>query len=170
MGILKDEKLDVTNLYIALKDYEKVSNRIYLSGALRGKISAKSNQPYYVQQGLGWGDYVRGYEYYVVDGQRYGTAKLGLRYEFVKPHVQTMPVPLKKFNTFHYAFYAGLYGDAGYVEDGLHASQNPLANTLLYGYGIGIDYVTYYDMVLRVEYSINKIFEHGLFLHFEAGI
>ena len=170
LGILNSEKLDVMNFYLTLRKYEKLSNRFYLAGGLKIKYSANTDQPYFVQKGLGWRDFVRGYEYYVIDGQRYGTAKLGLRYEIVKPHVQKIPIPLSKFNTFHYALYFGIYGDLGYVDDHLYAGQNSLANTMLYGYGAGIDYVTYYDVVFRIEYSMNKMLEHGLFIHFNSGI
>ena len=33
-----------------------------------------------------------------------------------------------------------------------------------------VDYVTYYDVVIRFEYSINRKLERGLFIHFNAGI
>ena len=81
-----------------------------------------------------------------------------------------MPLPFNKFNTFHYALYAGIFGDAGYVDDNRYAQKNPLANSFLYGYGAGIDYVTYYDIVFRFEYSFNKMLEHGFFVSFNAGI
>ncbi|MEK6616186.1 MAG: POTRA domain-containing protein [Bacteroidota bacterium] len=171
VGILKDEKVDVTNLYLTLRDYEKLSNRFYLAGGLKIKFSPNKNQPYYVQRGLGWRDYVRGYEYYVIDGQRYVTTKLGLKYEIIKPHVQSIKVPsLNKFSTFHYALYANIFGDAGYADDHQYSLTNPLSNSFIYGYGVGIDYVTYYDVVIRLEYSFNKMMEHGFFVHFDAGI
>lgn len=171
VGILEEEKLDVTNLYLTARGHQKLSNRFYLSGGLKIKFSPDKNQPYYVQKGLGWRDYLRGYEYYVIDGQSYGTAKLGLKYEILKPRVQSINIPsLNKFNTFHYAFYAGIFGDAGYVDDHQYSLANPLSNSLMVGYGAGIDYVTYYDIVIRFEYSFNKMLEHGFFVHFNAGI
>jgi hypothetical protein len=107
----------------------------------------------------------------VIDAQSYGVSKLGLRYEIIKPRIQKIPhMPFKKFNTFHYALYAGIFGDAGYADDHLYSGVSPLANSFLYGYGVGIDYVTYYDVVLRFEYSINKMWEHGFFVNFNVGI
>ncbi|MBI4930679.1 MAG: hypothetical protein HY841_07950 [Bacteroidetes bacterium] len=170
LGLLPDEKLDITNFYFTFRNYQKLSNRFYFSGGIHTKLSANINQPYYVQRGLGWKDYVRGYEYYVIDGQRYGTAKLGLKYEIIKPHVKSIPLPLNKFNTFHYALYASIYGDAGYVDDHQYSGANPLANSFLYGYGFGLDYVTYYDIIIRLECSVNKMKEIGFFAHFNAGI
>lgn len=170
IGVLNKEKVDITNFFLTAKGYVQVANRIYCSSGLKTKISSTVNHPYYVQKGLGWRDYIRGYEYYVIDGGRYALAKAGLKYEIIKPHIKNVPLPLNKFNTFHYALYFGLYGDMGYVEDRLYAGANPLANSLLAGYGVGVDYVTYYDIVLRLECSMNKMNELGFFIHFNAGI
>lgn len=171
IGILKNEKLDVINFYTSYKKFSKLSNRFYFAGSMRIKFSPTTTyEPYYVNRGLGWGDYVRSYEYYVIDGQRYGLAKMGLKYEIIKPHIKSVPVPMQKFNTFHYALYGGIFADGGYADDRQYSLVNPLANTFLYGAGVGIDYVTYYDIVIRFEYSINRKLEHGFFLHFNAGI
>jgi outer membrane protein assembly factor BamA len=174
LGLLKDENIDVTNFYLTLKDFQKVSNRFFAAGSFRIKFSPNTYQPYYVQRALGWNnDYVRGYEYYAIDGQRFGLAKIGLKYEIIKPHVKSVPVPLEKFSTFHYALYGGIFADAGYVDDNMYSVlpfHNPLANNFLYGAGVGIDYVTYYDVVIRFEYSINRMLETGFFVHFNVGI
>jgi len=50
------------------------------------------------------------------------------------------------------------------------AMNNQLENSLLIGYGLGIDFVTYYDLVFRLEYSMNRMNEHGFFIHFMAPI
>jgi len=171
LGLLTSEKTNALNLLISAKEYIRISNRLYQSGGLRVKYSPTKNQPYYIQRGLGWGEYVRGYEYYVIDGQSYGVAKLGLKYEIIKPKIKKVPfIPFEKFNTFHFSLYAGIFGDVGYVQDYQYSLVNPLANSLLYGYGAGLEYVTYYDIVIRCEYSFNKRLEHGFFVSFSAGI
>ena len=53
-------------------------------------------------------------------------------------------------------------------NDPNYLALNDLANTSLYGAGLGLNVVTYYDKMLRIEYSINKEFEGGFYLHFEA--
>ena len=171
-GILPEEKIDVSNLLLTFKNFEKLSKRFYFSDGVKVKLSPnKKDEPYYVQGGLGWSNYVRGYEYYVIDGQSWALGKINLKYELVKPHVYSVNVPgFSKFNTFHYAFYANIFADGGYVKDYLYYKANPLANQFLFGYGAGIDYVTYYDLVIRFEYSFNRMGENGFFLHFDAGI
>ena len=172
LRILADEQVDLWNLTASARKYLKLSERFFLAGSLRGKISSRTDQPYYTQRGLGYSDYVRGYVYYVVDGQKYALAKFGAKYMIIKPHVKKLDmIRSDKFNTFHYALYTEIFADGGYDDDCLYGeSVNPLANEYLYGYGIGINYVTYYDAVLRIEYSFNKAGEHGLFIHLGAPI
>jgi hypothetical protein len=45
-----------------------------------------------------------------------------------------------------------------------------LDNKFIFGTGIGIDFVTYYDKVLRLEYGVNDMGETGFFIHFVAPI
>ena len=176
LGILADEKLDVMYVEASFKKYwgpAKKEGRCYFVTGVKGKWSSLGYQPYYVQRGLGYGDYVRGYEYYVIDGQRYGMAKMEFRYELVKPRIQKVnALGFEKFNTFHYAFYLSGFSDFGYAHNRYTASnqKNPLENKFLMGNGIGLDFVSYYDVVLRLEYSINRLQEHGFFVHFTSPI
>jgi len=48
--------------------------------------------------------------------------------------------------------------------------ENPLNGKFLAGAGLGVDFVTYYDKVFRVEYTLNAEGESGFFLHFMAAI
>ena len=50
--------------------------------------------------------------------------------------------------------------------DSQNNENNDLTNQLLFGRGISLDYVTYYDKMLRIEYGINRLGEKGIFLHF----
>jgi hypothetical protein len=38
----------------------------------------------------------------------------------------------------------------------------------LWGKGVALDYVTYYDKLLRIEYAINQLGEKAVFLHFSS--
>jgi hypothetical protein len=79
-------------------------------------------------------------------------------------------VPSPKFNAIPFSLYAGIFIDAGYVNDQEFYAGNPLVNSWQYGYGAGLDCFTYYDLVFRLEYSFNKLGESGFFLHFTAPI
>ena len=76
----------------------------------------------------------------------------------------------EKFGKLFYALYANLFFDAGYAHDTQSYSTNPLGNQLLWSTGLGVDFVTFYDIVIRLEYSINKQKETGLYVGLVAPI
>ena len=145
----------------------KLNSRLFLGSSFKGKLSSVGFQPYFVQEGLGFDDYVRGYEYYVVDGQNLWLSKTALRYAVIEKTNFNIPyVKMQQFNKAHYSLYLGVFSDLGYVIDTQTNLQNKLSNSLLWGNGISLDYVTYYDKLLRIEFSINHLGEKGVFLHF----
>ncbi len=158
------------------KKFWQLNSRFYAAASLRGKLSDHNFQPYYNSRALGFGrDFVRGYEYYVADGQHFVLLKSNLKFALLpKKEMHAGFIPFEKFATIPFSFYLNIFGDAGYVEDtqfsNVAFNTNRLPNKWLYGYGIGIDFVSYYDIVIRLDYSFNKFGESGLFLHFAAPI
>jgi len=171
LSILPDEDLDITFVAMSVRKWMQISKRIYAGGMIRGRWLPGPAPPFYHQRALGFSTYIRGFEYYVIDGQSYVLAKTSVRYQILKPHIfQFNWFPVKKFNTLHLAIYAGLFGDAGYVEDraSVTSDRNTLGNSWLASYGLGVDVVSYYDLVFRFEYTFNSLGEGGFFLHFGA--
>ena len=41
---------------------------------------------------------------------------------------------------------------------------------MLWGKGIGLDAVFFYDKVFKIEYSFNHLWESGIFFHFNMNI
>ena len=143
--------------------------RVYIGSSFKAKYSTEGNQPYFIQKALGYIDYVRGYEYYVVDGQSYWLSKTAVKYALIEKTTFDIPyVKMKQFNKSHYSLYLGIFSDIGYVIDNQNQEQNSINNSILWGKGIALDYVTYYDKLLRIEYSINALGEKGVFLHFSS--
>lgn len=165
---------DISIVYLAsrFKWYVPVGGRWYWGSSMSTKLSGTDGQPYINTRGLGYGrEAIRGYEYYVIDGQRYFLSRNNLKFELLpKKVVHAGFIPSGKFNTIPFAFYFNLFFDAGFVRDALYAEGNPLTNTWQFGYGAGLDLFTYYDLVFRLEYSFNKLGESGIFLHFTAPI
>ena len=73
---------------------------------------------------------------------------------------------MKQFKTSHYSLYLGIFSDTGYIINKQSSEKNNLSNSLLWGNGISLDYVTYYDKLVRIEFSANHLGEKGVFLHF----
>ncbi len=171
LRLLPTEKVDNISVSASIKNYYKLFNRTYFSSSLKGRLLKNNSPIYYFQRALGWNDFVRGYEYYVIDGQNYGIAKANLKFQIIKPHIQNIPIKrLEKFNKVPYSLYFNAYIDAGYVKDNYFGDNNPLSNSKLIGTGIGLDFVSFYDYVLRIEVSRNLLRQKGLFLHFVAPI
>jgi outer membrane protein assembly factor BamA len=169
---LFNDDIDLTVFAARLKKYWPLTKKFYFGSGLSAKYIAGDEVPYYLSRGLGYGkEFIRGYEYYVMDGQDYVLLKNTLKFELLpKKEIHAKFIPLKKFATIPFAFYLNLYGDIGYVKDKTSNEYNPLTNSWQAGYGAGIDLVTYYDMVFRFEYSWNKLGESGFFLHFTTHI
>jgi len=145
----------------------KLKNRLFFGSSFKGKWSSNGYQPYFSQEGFGFDDYVRGYEYYVIDGQDFWLTKMILKYAFIEKTNFEMPyVKMTQFNRSHFSLYLSVFSDFGYVTDTQTYQNNNLANTLLWGNGFSLDYVTYYDKLIRIEFSINHLGEKGVFLHF----
>ncbi|MBE0661828.1 MAG: hypothetical protein IH597_05105 [Bacteroidales bacterium] len=173
LGILQNSKLNVLNVSSSYKRYLPLHERWYLLTGATAKLSFSSEQPYFMSRSLGYMyDFVRGYEYYVVDGTHAGLLKTNLKYQILKPVVIQLPfIRSEKFSKLHLSLFLGIHSDIGFVyEPGNDNSANQLPNRLLWGNGVGFDVVTYYDRVMRMEYSVNHFGEYGFFVHFLAPI
>ena len=167
LGILKDlDQVEVRGNY---GKYIDLGKQFYFSTSLTGKITAPKKQPYNNFQGLGYGrDFIRGYELYVIEGQHYFINKLTLKRRLISGATSIERLlPLEQFKTIPFAFYIKVYFDSGIVDNNVDYPENSLlTNTYIFGGGIGLDIVTFYDTVIRLEYSINKQQESGFFFHF----
>lgn len=165
-----NKSTDFVSFKSTFRKYFKINEKLYFASGLTGMINSKL--PYYIQNGLGYvRDYVRGYEYYVINGQGFTLIKNNLKYAIVSQKIAKIKaIKTEKFNTIPFAFYLNLYADAAYVYKPNEDKYNSLVNKPLIGFGLGLDFVTYYDKVLRLEYSINKSGEKGVFIHFMTSI
>lgn len=168
-----DSKVDQVWNKVEYKHYWKLFNRTYFATLLQGRFYYSDFQPYYFRDGLNYHDKstIRSYELYVIDAQQMGIGKFQLRYQLIAPRAYEVGfIPVNKFKKIHYSLYFGIFTDLGYARDAQEYPLNVLANEFQQGYGVSLDLATYYDLVFRAEYSLNKFGEHGLFLHFVAPI
>jgi len=78
-------------------------------------------------------------------------------------------MPLKTFKTLPLKLYLSFNNDTGFSNDPYYRVGNPLANKLLYGYGLGLDVVAWYNKTARFEFSWNDIGQRGFFLRIDSG-
>jgi hypothetical protein len=55
--------------------------------------------------------------------------------------------------------------DLGYVQSSAQRFKSELNDKMLPGGGIGLEIVAFYDKMIQLEYSINRLGEKDLFLH-----
>ena len=141
----------------------------YFSAQGAATVKLPFDQPYFNRQMMGYNDmFMRGLEYYVVDGVAGGLTKITLRKEIWRPTLRT-GLKSRSYGKIPFRFYLKAYGDLGYVYSKTVMSANPLNNRLLYTGGAGIDMLSIYDLTLFLEYSFNQLGEKGLFLQARLG-
>lgn len=162
------------NLYgkITFDWYQPIKGRWYWASNITTKISSDSDVRYFLNQGLGYkNDYVRTYELYVIDATNFALMKNNLKFAILNPTTKYIPfIKNDRFGKIHFALYANIFFDCAYSWNTPEKNDSPLDNKFIFGTGIGLDFVTYYDKVIRFEYGVNDMGDTGLFIHLVAPI
>ncbi|MCP3928492.1 MAG: BamA/TamA family outer membrane protein [Bacteroidetes bacterium] len=156
----------------AYAHYFPLLKKMNLEMKTKGQLGLiRKRQPFYQYQALGYeGDYLRGYEYYVIDGLDFAYLKTSLRYELFSREIDWKGyMPLDAFKIMPFKVFLSLNSDIGYVNSPYYAESNFFTNRFLWGGGVGINFVLYNDKVFLLEYSRNHLGEKGVFLHFELN-
>ncbi len=172
LGLLSDENMDVTSLFASFRHYTRLAQKWYAAWSIFGKWSEGTTLSYFDREGLGFNrSLVRGYENYIIDGHKFFIFKSNIKYNLMPERDGTISfIPYKQFSRIHYALYMNIFADVGIIDDRHYPGENNLANRLLAGTGVGLDFHTYYDIVFRSELTINRHGEVGVFFHLSAPI
>lgn len=152
--------------------YQPIKGRWYWASNVTAKLSPYDDTEYFLNQGLGYkNDYVRTYELYVVDAMNFALMKNNLKFAILNPVTKYIPfIKNERFGKIHMALYANVFFDCAYSWNVPENVSSALDNKFIFGTGVGIDFVTYYDKVIRFEYGVNDMGETGLFIHLVAPI
>jgi len=150
-----------------------LSNCIKWDEMFKLENSAGENHPYHYQLNLtnSKKDFIRGFDLYTLKGDQMYYTRNNLKYALVKPKRKKVKKGQEKnkFKSLQYAFYLNTFADAGYVTNKF-TEDNPYNNKMLFSWGLGLDFVTYYDMVFRFEYAFTSIGTSGFFIAFGMPI
>lgn len=142
--------------------YFSHAHQWYSSFRFAGEIKLPFNQPYFNQEAFGYKEnYLRGQEYFVVDGVASVLGKFDIKKKIVHFNIPTF-LNSKTYNKIPFTIYAKTFADMGYVYNQANSRLN---NRFLYSGGFGLDIVTLYDIKFKIEYSLNQLGQKGLFLH-----
>jgi len=170
LGVFND--VDMFGATFAVAKYKKLGRGFFVDGLLRGRYLVHQQQPYSISQGLGYGNnLLRGYEFYVLDGQHYFLNRNTLKFRFVNTQKELGFIPIPQFRTMPLAMYLTAFFDTGYVSDRFFTeTSNRFTNRFIYGAGIGLDIVTFYNMIIRCNYAINSDLERAFYFNFSADL
>lgn len=131
-----------------------------------------TNQNYMDNKLFGYGNLqMNGFEYYVVDGNAGSIAKAEIHHllgTYTLPRKYGIAV-LDKVNSklpvIYYHFWLRAFTNLGYVYSEKPSNASKLSNTLLRSFGVGLDVISIYDLVIKIDYSVNQLGDKGLYLH-----
>lgn len=151
-----------SSLNLHYDHFLQLSKKWYAGFIVRSRVSIPQKQPYIFRQNLGYDfDYVRGYEYFVIDGSCFGLVRANLKRELLNLRIN---LPIRFFQVIPIRVYGKIYGDAGAAYNKYPVNDH-LYNKMLYSGGIGLDIVTLYDIKVRIEYTLNHLNQKALYLH-----
>lgn len=157
--------LSVSGVYTKYFTHKK---QWYSVAQVYSKLILPFTQPYINRRSIGYSDfYLRGLEYYVIDGVAASVAKYTLKKKLFAFNIN-VPFNIKAVPKIPFAFYAKTYADLGYSYTKKEFDTR-LNNRFLYTGGFGIDLLSLYDANIYLEYSFNQLGENGIFLHAKVG-
>lgn len=143
--------------------YFPVGNEWFTAFRLGGGIQLPFAQPYFNTRAMGYGDaYLRGYEYYVIDGVAYFMAKAELKKKIFHFSIPTPFTRSENYSSIPITFYAKVFSDIGGV---FSRQKSMLSDNFLWGNGVGLDIVTLYDISVSINFSLNNMGESGIYYH-----
>ncbi|MEO6405297.1 MAG: POTRA domain-containing protein [Ferruginibacter sp.] len=160
--------VNMTTLDLSYQKFIPHNHNWYSNFQVISKIKLPFDQPYINLRSMGYLDnYMRGLEYYVIDGVASFIGKYTLRKKLIAFKIHP-PVFKKLIPVIPFSFYGKAYGDIGYnyIRPQFDSRLN---NRFLYTSGFGVDILSFWDMRLSLEYSFNQLGENGLFLHAKGG-
>ncbi len=169
LGLLPSDNVQELDIAVGFSKYFPLTKRLFSSFQVKGKTAITTgNQPFYNVRGLGYGsDLVRGYELYVIDGHSFSLTKANIRYKLFDKNLLIPFIKVKQFNKIPFQVYPNAFFDTGYVWSSSPQQNNSLlANKLLLGGGVGLDFISYYNMVMKLNYSLNSKQESGVYFSF----
>lgn len=110
---------------------------------------------------------LRGYERYAIDGSFIHMTKAEWKFALIPYRfIHIKQIPFSQFQDMPFGLYLTAFCDLGYISDKtINNSDTYLKDKWLTGYGVGLNLISFYDRLLRIEFSTNHFGESGIFFH-----
>lgn len=164
-GILAQDALNYYDIKASIAYFFDLKSNFFVTTQWKAKVTQENkNIPYANLQALGYGnDNVRGYELNVIDGTSYLLSKNTLKYQLYSQIIPLRFIPFKQFNQMPLAIYPNAFFDFAYVYQAHpELTSSRYSNRWIYGAGLGLDIVTYYNFVCKLGFPIINSGKSGL--------
>lgn len=164
-GLLPQDNYRQYALSSSIARYVELGSNFFWAGRIDLMTSLPQEQAYFNATGMRFGrSFIRGYERFIVEGQHYFMAKNTFRKRVFSKVYRTGLIPFSQFNVIPIDIYVKTHADAGYIFNAMPQPTNAaLTNRWLTGAGVGLDIATFYDYVLRIEYTYNHLMKGQFF-------
>jgi outer membrane protein assembly factor BamA len=161
-----------TKVSLTFSQHLAITRRWNFAWGVQQMFTIGDRVPYFDKFFVGFENSLRGFEPYVIDAGSLNLSKVELKYGIIpRQMLHVRQIPFRKFRDFPLGIYLSGYADAGYVSDAtFNNNDRTLKNIPLIGYGVGLNFITVYDALLRVEYSRNNLGGQGIYLHGTVSI
>ena len=149
-----------TDFYISF--HNPIAQKLTFSYGLNSYVSYTKQFPYFVFAGQGKTWYIRGFEDYMYQNDLILVNRLQLKYTLLdKKQFEFDWIPSEKFSKPFLSIFLNGFVELGYSTNFIqeYTEQTPLS------IGAGIDFLTYYDWVGRIEFVYNSREETWINLH-----
>lgn len=167
------DDLDTFSFEAHLAKFFQINPSVFFSTSLLTKFTLPKELPYTEIKAVGYRPVVaRGYELSVINGSSYLLSKNTLRLKLFEGEqkIKTLKFLPNQFKTIPMQGYFKIYTDFTKVQN--KQSQvneiQDLNNRWLWTAGAGFDFVTFYSLVARFEYSINSELDRGFFFNLKS--
>ena len=107
---------------------------------------------------------MRGLEYNVIDGRAGGILKTTFHQQLFSVILHN-PASKKTHDRIPVRVFLKAFADIGYAHNPFSLPSNTLNNTFLRSWGFGVDIVSIYDFVFKIQFSMNQLGTDGVYLH-----
>lgn len=157
-------KLEGSVSYARFIDLKK---GLYFSTYAHAYWSFPDDVPYAFYGAIGYRRlFIRGYEVYLIEGPNFFLNKTTLKKRIFSNIYRFESLPIEQFRRIPIDIYFKVYADLGYASNYPGYDINSrLSDKVLGGIGAGFDIVTFYDAVVRLEYTFNRDGQGGFFFN-----
>lgn len=177
LGLLSGEKNMQSSFETNVRFYQVLSKRLFWASGMHGVIAKNASKTEYFGQEIGnYDNEMRAFENYRIPFNEAFISKNNFKIQLIPKKVKKIPfLKTETLSLIHYSVYLNAFFDVAYIKPDWQRNplleRRTLKSNFLYSSGVGLDVVTYYDMVFRFECSRNFEFDNwGFFVHLRTSI